>query len=1065
MKPQKLITLLLLLLCGATAMAQKVTVSGKVMDGELNEVMPGATVVLLTPDSVQITGATTAGNGTFTLPSTKVGKYIMRVSFVGYRTVFKNLTLTKEEKKMDVGSITLYDDAKLMKEAEVTAQLSQVEVKADTFMYNADAYKLPEGSVLEDLVRKLPGAEIGEDGSIKINGKTVSKILVKGKEFFGDDKEMSMKNIPTKLIQKIKAYDKKSDYSRMTGIDDGEEETVLDLSVKKGMGEGWLINADVAFGGARQDRIPGQTNNIEFPKPLYTGNLNISRFTDKLQFMLVGSRNNINNGSGRWGGFGGGSGVTTTTQVGLNATYTNDIPRNEMGHFEVGGNVRYNARQAEGMSVNNSETFLSASSSSFSNGRNWSNNKNYNLNADLRLEWMPDSLTTLIFRPSFAHSENDNMGNNTSVTFNDDPYKRSSNPLADFENKSLFTDEEGQNDIRVNSDKSESKSIGKSNSGNMNLQVNRRLGRPGRNISLDMSGSYNKSDNKSLGWANINYYQDEHHTLQDRFTVSPSKSWDIRTRLSYTEPLTDNLNLQLSYNYQRRFNDNDRSMYNLDRLIGKNLSEKGIEEYGEASQQMTENILYGLFSQGPEAQSALDELMSRIDGRDWRSFALDATNSQYATYKENNHNAQVMFRYTAKLDSVQEIRLNAGVNFQPQHTLMHYAKGLQLDTTVTRTTINWAPRINLRWKISNVSQLRIHYNPRMSQPSMTQLMEVTDDSNPLNVSTGNAGLRSSWANNVYAEYNGNKVETQTSWFLRAGYGNTKNSIESATIYDDRTGARYTRPMNINGNWNTWFNTNFNTALDNKKYWNFSNNFNLNYNHRLSYMRNNQAGNSLVIHYRQDGTIDMDDLFSQVDLSQFEAATKTLGIGDNIRLNYRKSFGKDWSLDFSATAGFNYNHTQSTAQTANKINSWTFNYGGNANIIFPWSITLNTTIAEHCRRGYEDQSMNTNELIWNATLQKSFLKDKAATISVEWNDILHQRSNVSRAISAVMRTDTYTNNINSYFMVHFIYKLNLMGSKEARNEGFGGRGGFGGPGGGGPGGPGGRGGFGGPGGRF
>ncbi|MBQ0049080.1 MAG: TonB-dependent receptor [Bacteroidales bacterium] len=1061
MKQIRNLALLLLLLCSATAVAQKVTVSGKILDGESNDVMPGATVVLLTPDSTQVTGAITGQNGTFTLPATKAGQYIMRVSFVGYRSVFKNLTLPKNEKKMELASITLYDDAKLMKEAEVTAQLAQVEMKADTFMYNADAYKLPEGSMLEDLVRKLPGAEVSEDGTIKINGKTVSKILVKGKEFFGDDKEMSMKNIPTKLINKIKAYDKKSDYSRMTGIDDGEEETVLDLSVKRGMGEGWLINADAALGGARQDEIPGHANRIEFPKPLYTGNLTISRFTDNLQFMLVGSRNNINNGAGRWGGFGGGSGVTTTTQVGLNASYTNDIPRNDMGHFEIGGNVRYNAREAEGMSVSNSETFLTGSSSSFSNSRNYSNNKNHNFNADMRLEWMPDSLTTLIFRPSFAHSESNNMGENTSVTFNNDPYKRSTNPLADFANKDLFIDEEGQ-DIRVNSNESESKSTGNSNSGNMNLQVNRRLGLPGRNISLDLSGSFNKSDNENISWANINYYQNTQHMLQDRFTVSPTKSWDIRTRLSYTEPITRDLNLQFSYNYQRRFNDNDRSMYNLDRLINQKLSQQGVEQYDEATQLMTENILYGLFAQGPQAQYALDNIMAQIDGRDWRSFALDATNSQYATYKENNHNAQVMLRFTAKIDSTQEIRLNAGINFQPQHTLMHYAKGLQLDTTVTRTTFNWAPRINMRWKISQVSQLRIHYNARMRQPSMTQLMEVTDDSDPLNVSTGNAGLRGSWSNSVYAEYNGNKMETQTSWFTRIGYDNTKNSIESATIYDSHTGARYTRPMNINGNWNTWFNANFNTALDKKKYWNFSNNLNLNYNYRLSYLRNSGNNTPLSIHYRPDGTIDMDDLFGQVDLSQFEAATKTLGVGDNIRLNYRKSFGDDWSLDFGATGGFNYNHTRSSAQTGNNIDSWTFNYGVNANVIFPWSITFNTSITEQSRRGYDDKAMNTNELLWNATLQKSFLKDKAATISIEWNDILHQRSNVSRAISAVMRTDTYTNNINSYFMVHFIYKLNLMGSKEARNEGFGGRGGFGGPGGGGPGG---RGGFGGPGGRF
>ena len=1020
--------MLLLMLFGSVASAQKNNLTGIVKDGEMDDVLPGATVVLLNPkDSTQITGAATGQNGKFTLASKK-GKFILKVSYVGYRSVFQNIEVSKSA---DLGTITLFDDAKLMKEAEVTAQLAQVEMKADTFMYNADAYKLPEGSTLEELVRKLPGAELGEDGTLKINGKTVSKILVKGKEFFGDDKDMTLKNLPSKMIKKIKAYDKKSDYSRITGIDDGEEETVLDLSVKKGMGEGWVVNVDVAAGNARQDKIPGERSQIEFPKPLYLGNFNVSRFTDNLQFMFIASRNNTNNGSGRWGGFWGGSGVTTTTMSGLNVTWTNGLQQYTPGYMEVGGNVRYNGREAEGMTVSNSETFL-GSTSSFNNARNWSNNKNHNVNADMRFQWMPDSLTTLTFRPSFSHSQNDNMGRSSSVTFNEDPYKKTAEPLNNYDDDTLFI-ADGR-ETRVNSNESESKSNGNSNSGDIHMQVNRRLVKPGRNISLDMSGNISKSDNENFNWSNIKYYQKNDNTLQDRYTISPSKSWNVRSRLSYTEPLTSNLNLQLSYSYQRRFSDNDRSMFNLENMIGQ-MMDDGLINSAQ---------LYDIFTNGVNPANAF------AGGLDWELLTKDMLNSQYATYKENNHNANLMFRYNNKLDNDQEIRLNAGISLQPQHTLMHYQKGL-VDTTVTRTTVNWAPRINFRWKISSVSQLRLNYNARMSQPSMTQLMEVTDDSNPLNVNTGNAGLRSSWGNDMYVEYNGYKTETQTSWYFRAGYNNTRNSISSATIYDDNTGACYTRPMNINGNWGSWGNINLNTAMGEKKYWNFSNNLNLNYTYRLGYLSSKDSGVNLDPTKIKDetGHVNMDYIFSQVDLTKFESATKTMGLGDWVRLNYRKSFGDDWNVDFGANAGFNYNHTRSSKQQNTNIDSWTFSYGGNATIIFPWSITFSTNITEQCRRGFDDESMNTNELLWNVTLQKSFLKDKAATISVEWNDILHQRSNVSRAISEFARTDTYTNNINSYFMVHFIYRLNLLGDKASRGmmNGFGGgnggRGGWGG----------------------
>ena len=1038
----------LLLLCLSTiAWAQKFTVKGTVIENDSREPAYAASVALLkAADSVSVAGIAVKDDGTFQLGTSKQGDYILRIVYMGFKTYYKALTLDKQTKTIDLGQIVLEENTRVLKDAQVTAMAAQVEVKADTFMYNADAYRLPEGASLEELVRQLPGAEVGDDGTLKINGKTVSKILVKGKEFFGNDKDMALKNLTSKMVQKIKAYDKKSDYSRITGIDDGEEETVLDLTIKKGMGEGWNVNVDAAAGKARQDKIPGETNQIKLPSPLYSFNVNASRFTDNLQLMLIASRNNINNGSGRWGGFGNASGVTTTMMTGLNVTWANDKKKGDAGFLEVGGNVRYNSRESLSLGVSNSETFLSSTTSSFRNARSRSENNNYNLNADMRLEWNPDSLTTIIARPSFSHSQSDNMSVSTNVTFNSNPYDLTDNPLGNYEDDNLFAG----NEIRVNSEKRENRGEGKSNSGNISVQASRRLGRPGRSISADVNANYSKSDNESFTWSRIKYYQQTgQDRLQDRYTVTPSKSWAAQGRLSYTEPITRNLNLQLSYQYQRRFSDNDRSMYNLDSLLNRSYPTF------DSGNPITEAHLYDIFTNGINPDNAF------AGGIDWRSVTRDILNSQYATYEENNHNAQAMFRYTNKLENGQELRFNAGVSFRPQSTLMNYHKG-GIDTTVTRTTVNWAPRVNLRWKISKVSQLRVHYNARMSQPSMTQLMEVMDDSNPLSISTGNAGLRSSWSNDVFMEYNGYRTASQTSWAIRGGYNNTKNSIATANIYDEVSGVSYTRPMNIDGNWGTWANINFNTAMGEKKYWNFSNNLSANYNYRLGYMRSNTGG-ALAIPMK-DGRVDMDALFSQVDLSQFEASTKQTGIGDNIRINYRKSFGDDWSINFTALAGFNYNHSRSKLQPNNNQDYWSFNYGGNATIMFPWSVSLTTSVTQQSRRGFEDKEMNTNELLWNATLQKSFLKGKAATISIEWNDILHQRSNVSRTISAISRTDTYSSNINSYFMVHFIYRLKLMGGKDSRqgqgSNGREGRGGFPGgnfPGGGFPGGgfPGGR----------
>ena len=213
--------------------AQKVTVSGTVIEEDTNEPAFSASAVLLkTTDSTLVTGASSNLEGKFSIPGVKPGKYIFRVTSVGFKPYYKDVVLVASKPSMAIGTIKLQTNAALLDAVEVTARQAQVEMKADTFVYNAGAYRVPEGSALEELVKKLPGAEVSEDGTITINGKEVKKIMIDGKEFFDNDTKVAMKNLPTNMVEKIKAYDRKSDYTRMTGIDDGEEETVIDLSVK-----------------------------------------------------------------------------------------------------------------------------------------------------------------------------------------------------------------------------------------------------------------------------------------------------------------------------------------------------------------------------------------------------------------------------------------------------------------------------------------------------------------------------------------------------------------------------------------------------------------------------------------------------------------------------------------------------------------------------------------------------------------------------------------------------------------------------------------------------------------
>jgi len=952
--------LLLLSFLPLTAFAQKATISGTVVDHD-GEPMPGATVVIMNPDSTQVTGQSTANDGTFKI-QTKVGDYILRASFIGYKTVFRNISLTKQNRSLMLGEIVLRDNAKMMKDAVVTAAAAQVEMKADTFIYNADAFRIPAGSNFEALLKKFPGAEITEEGTIKINGKEVKKILVNKKEFFGDDTKTTLKNLQANMVSQVKAYDRQSDYTRVTGIDDGEEETVLDLTIKKGMGEGWRLNVDAGYG--TEDR--------------YRGSLNLTRFMETWRVAVFGNANNT--GDRGWGGFGGwgGGGLTATKMTGADFAWMNDKEEGQAGFLELGGNVRYNHRSTDNLTRSNSETFVTSAVSQYVNSLSQSYGSGSNVDADMRLEWQPDSLTNIQFRPRFSYSDSDNESRSADVTFNDDPYAAGmTSPLDEY---ATFNDTDS---IRVNANTRRNFSDNDSRNVNGWLQINRRLLKPGRNITLDLGGGYSESDGTSNSRSLIHYYRNPATdlTFNNQRSTSPSESWNWRARLSYSEPIFKGANLQFSYQFQRRFSDSDRSLYT-------NLHNMMADRYAGMTDEQIATQLYADYLAGDTSLL----------------LQLDSHNSQYAKYNEYNHDASVMLRY-----QVGDFRFNAGVSMQPQRTHMIYQKNSK-DFDITRNVFNWAPRVDLRWKISNTSQWRLRYNGRMSQPSMTNLLDVEDNSDPLNVSYGNPNLKPSWSNNFNTFYNNYIPERQMGWNLGAGFNQTNNSISTATTYDTETGVRTTRPENINGNWSSWLWAGFNTALGKQKYWNFSNNVNLNYNNSVGYMQ--QTGS----------------------LSSVKSTTKRLSVGDNIRLNYRYDWGESgYGIDFGINGGFDYSHARNDIQTSANLDTWSFNYGGNFMLNTAWGMTFSTDLTEQSRRGYADESMNTNELIWNLQLQQGFFRDKSLNVTLEWYDVLGQRSNISRSISATQRRDTWTNSIYSYGMIRFIYNLNLMGSREARNE--------------------------------
>lgn len=916
-----------LLFC-LTAMAQRAQVSGRVLDSEEGEALAYATVQIMKADSTSmVTGGTTNGRGAFAIKNVPVGSYVVKISYIGYHNFFRPLTVKEGQLEAQVGTVLLTPSSVMLQAAVVEGQVRQIEMKDDTLMFNANAFKVPEGSVLEDLIKKLPGVEVSEDGTIKVNGKTVSKILVGGKEFFGNDKSMAMKNLPSEIVDKVKTYDKQSDMARMTGIDDGEEETVIDLSIKKGMQNGWFGNIDAGVG----------------TKERFAERLNVNRFTPGTQYSFIG---NIGNAGGR----GGGGGVRTTGQGGLTLAL-------DRGDWEIAGNVRVNGTKTDARTATSSQNFISTSAS-FSNSRNGSISKNRNIQGDFRIEWKPDSMTTINFRPNFSFGKNHSHSDGLSATFNDDPYEdgRVGDPLDQFDLVPAA--------IKVNRNLTGSRSEGENNSFGGRLIANRRLNNVGRNLSLQLNGSYSSSESRSFNLSDVNYYQQDRTQLTYRYRTTPNTNRSLSAGINYTEPLiAKKLFLQGSYriNYSKRRSEGTAfDMGDVDALVDS------IRSYGAGFLPFN-----------------------------YEQYA-DANLSRYTENENTVHNIDLQLRWVTTY-----INMNVGVSVEPQHQKVAY-QYMGLDTVASRNFVRVSPTLNFRYRFTRQHQIRIRYRGNTQQPEMTSMFNMTDNSNPLNIRLGNPDLKPSFTNNVQIDYNNYVSTTLQSYTANLNFSTTSNSISQRTEYNAETGGRITKPENINGNWSARGNFGFNTPLYNDNLF-LNTSTSVGYNNNVGYIfQNNQTLTNKV---------------------------RQLTAGERLSVNYRSDL-----FDVTAFGNLNYNHTRSELVPTNNRDTYDFSYGLSTNWNFAdLGLGFSTDISMSSRRGYSAASMNTNELIWNAQLSYRFLEGRKATISLQAFDLLHRRSNISRMISATSRSDTETNAINSYLMLHFIYRLNLFGTREARRE--------------------------------
>lgn len=726
--------LLILSLSAATPAFSQAIYSIKLhlVDDKTSEPVAFATAsVTLKGEKTPLKYTLTDEQGNAVLAKLKRNTYLLRLELMGYKTVTREVVL---EKNLNLGDIRMKEDAEVLEAARVTDVGNPIIVKKDTIEYTASSFKTSDNDMLEELLKKLPGVEVEADGTITANGETIKKITIDGKTFFLDDPQLASKNIPAKMIEKVKVVEKKSDQAMFTGIDDGEEEMVIDLTMRPGMMQGWFGNI---MGGGGHD-VPGAGSDMNDPR--YQGAAMVGRFTDKSQISLILNGNNTNNrgfndmagsmmqgmrlgGMGRgMGGWGRGNGITTSWMGGLNGAFTLLDDR-----MDLAGNYLYNGSINDVIEESSKITYLNDGTRLLNDEAGTSRTMTQGHRFGIRLEHKFSENTSILFEPQF------NFGRGNFNEFSDFNTSTQTENQIQETNKG-YTNRIGDNDNWQTSGF---------------FLFRQRLGKPGRTISANIRYSF--SHNSMLGLnQSLTQVKDAETALWSDEIVNQrydqnSNSSSLNGRVVYTEPLGHDFYLEANYQYGWSRNTSYKNTFN----SGSDLMEDG-------------RLVFNPSGEVKDPRYSNEILNRAITQRAGLNFS----------YQKDKFRAQ----------------LGASVN--PTDT---YNETTGHDPYRSKV-VNWSPQASLNYEFNENSNVRFFYFGRSAQPSTSQLLPVPDNSNPLNISLGNPNLDPYFNHNLRGMFRYTNKKTFTSVNARFGASLVEDAITNAQWYDP-AGVQYSIPVN------------------------------------------------------------------------------------------------------------------------------------------------------------------------------------------------------------------------------------------------------------------------------
>ena len=552
--PRKLFILLFssFLTIQLSAQVSKTTFTGIAVDeGDLP--IPGATVMVLDAvDSTLIQFSTSNTQGAFTLKNVAAGEYLLNITFLGMQPVYQPITAGVAAEN-DLGKIILSPANTILNEVEVTADHVPIEIHKDTISYNADAFQTQPNAVVEDLLKKLPGIEVGADGTIKAQGEEVKNVYVDGKEFFGSDPTMATKNLPARALKKVKVYDKQSDMSEFTGVDDGTREKTIDLQLRDEFKQGLFGTAEAGYG--TDDR--------------YNAKAAINRFNKTSQLSFLGQLNNINQ-----------QGFSFTDRMNFSGGMRGMSSNSGGG----GGGRNMDQGIAPGTPFDNSANNGLTSTGAAGINYNWQKSKNFNIRSSYFYNSVDKNLEQFSFRQNLndnpfdtEETTNSDTKNNThSFALNSDIKPDSTqqvkvNARLSIGDGSAIGESFLQNIVPVEIIENQSLTNTDNTSDNLSLNANatyiKRLGNTGRNISLGGTVTKGDQNDESVLNALTEYFSTGETDALDQLQYTVSNDIRLDGQVSYTEPLKKRRFLEFSYNYNKLNADYDHDVFDVENSI------------------------------------------------------------------------------------------------------------------------------------------------------------------------------------------------------------------------------------------------------------------------------------------------------------------------------------------------------------------------------------------------------------------------------------------------------------------------------------------------------------------